>query len=294
MKATLFKLISFIFISFSVYILFSTFISFRYQYLINIDIRNKTKTLSEDDVDRIPSIPNVGVTTLPISSLKAPYIIKSNQNRAYKLLKNGSNENPYIYYSEYILATYFLQLKMFDSANFYAQNAFYNWPKNLDHYKLYNQTLIALKDTIGLLDAYDYVNSTFLEKDGYAKEFVDSYSNAKLRFLIYDYKNLKKVTPSILIGIWQQMYEFEGGNVQYLNNAIKIDSAYFYNESSKYFYNIKNDTLLQLMFTTNKKVISEIPIYYSDSLKTLILKNIAIEANVDEPDKRNQFFKKIK
>ena len=105
MKATLFKLTSFLFISFSVYILFSTFISFRYQYLINIDIRNKTKTLSEDDVDRIPSIPNVGVTTLPISSLKAPYIIKSNQNRAYNLLKNGSNENPYIYYSEYILAT---------------------------------------------------------------------------------------------------------------------------------------------------------------------------------------------
>ena len=72
-----------------------------------------------------------------------------------------------------------------------------------------------------------------------------------------------------------------------------IDSAYFYNESSKYFYNIKNDTLLQLMFTTNNKVISEIPIYYSDSLKTLILKNIAIEANVDDPKKRDQFFKKI-
>ena len=293
MKATLFKLISFLFISFSVYILSLTFISFRYQYLINNDIRNKTKTLSIDQLNRIPSIPNVGITTLPISALKAPYIISSNQKSAYDLLKSGSKDNPYIYYSEYILATYFLQLKMFDSAKYYAKKAFFNWPKNLDHYKLYNQTLISFKDTIGLLDAYDYVNSTFLVKDGYAKEFVDSYSNAKLRFLIYEYKNLKKVTPSILTGFWQQMYEFEGGKVQYLNNAIKIDSAYFYNESSKYFYNIKNDTLLQLMFTTNNKVISEIPIYYSDSLKTLILKNIAIEANVDDPKKRDQFFKKI-
>ena len=293
MKTILFKSLSFLFISFSVYILSLTFISFRYQYLINNDIRNKTKTLSIDQLNRIPSIPNVGITTLPISTLKAPYIISSNQKEAYDLLKSGTKDNPYIYYSEYILSTYFLQLKMFDSANYYAQKAFYNWPKNLDHYKLYNQTLIALKDTTGLLDAYDYISKTFLEKEGYAQAFVDSYSNVMLRFLIYEYKNLKKVKPHFLIGTWQQIYEFETGRIEYQNSAVKFDDTYFYNANAKYKYKIKNDTILQLSFTTNNKIISELPIYYSDSLNTLIIKNIAIEANVDDPRKRDQFFKKI-
>lgn len=294
MKNHLFRIISFLLIFSSTYVLYLTFISFRYQYIINSDIRNQTRTLTPDQVEDIPYIPNVGVTTLPISSLKAPYVINSNQQEAYDLLKSGNNENPYIFYSEYILSTYFMQLKMFDSARFYAKKAFYNWPKNLDHYKMYNKTLIASKDTIGLLDAYDYVNSTFLEKEGYANEFIDSYSNALLRFLVYEYDDMKKISKKELLGDWQQIYEFETGRIQYLNKAIRFDSLYFYNQSSKYLFKIKNDTLLQLRFITNNKMISEIPIYYSDSLKTLILKNIPIEANVDNPKMQDQFFKKIK
>ena len=294
MKNHILRVISFLLIFSSTYVLYLTFISFRYQYIINADIRNQTRSLTADQIEDIPNIPNVGVTTLPMSSLKAPYVINSNQQKAYDLLKLGNKENPYIFYSEYILSTYFMQLKMFDSARFYAKKAFYNWPKNLDHYKIYNKTLIATKDTIGLLDAYDYVNSTFLEKEGYANEFIDSYSNALLRFLIYEYDDMKKISKNDLKGDWQQIYEFETGNIQYLNKAIRFDSMYFYNQSSKYSYKIKNDTLLQLRFTTNDKLISEMPIYYSDSLKTLILKNIAIETNVDNPKLQDQFFKKIK
>ena len=294
MKNHILRVISFLLIFSSTYVLYLTFISFRYQYIINADIRNQTRSLTADQIEDIPNIPNVGVTTLPMSSLKAPYVINSNQQKAYDLLKLGNKENPYIFYSEYILSTYFMQLKMFDSAKFYAKKAFYNWPKNLDHYKIYNKTLIATKDTIGLLDAYDYVNSTFLEKEGYANEFIDSYSNALLRFLIYEYDDMKKISKNDLKGDWQQIYEFETGNIQYLNKAIRFDSMYFYNQSSKYSYKIKNDTLLQLRFTTNDKLISEMPIYYSDSLKTLILKNIAIETNVDNPKLQDQFFKKIK
>lgn len=294
MKNHILRVISFLLIFSSTYVLYLTFISFRYQYIINADIRNQTRSLTADQIEDIPNIPNVGVTTLPMSSLKAPYVINSNQQKAYDLLKLGNKENPYIFYSEYILSTYFMQLKMFDSAKFYAKKAFYNWPKNLDHYKIYNKTLIATKDTIGLLDAYDYINSTFLEKEGYANEFIDSYSNALLRFLIYEYDDMKKISKNDLKGDWQQIYEFETGNIQYLNKAIRFDSMYFYNQSSKYSYKIKNDTLLQLRFTTNDKLISEMPIYYSDSLKTLILKNIAIETNVDNPKLQDQFFKKIK
>jgi len=293
MKNKLFRFFSFLFITVSCYILYLTFISFRYQYIINNDIKSQNKSLTFDQVSNIPSIPNVGITTLPISALKAPYIISSDTKLAYDLLKSGNKENPYIFYSEYILSNYFLQLKMFDSAKFYAKKAFYNWPKNLDHYKLYNKTLIAKKDTLGLLDAYDYVNSTFLEKDGYAKEFIDSYSNAMLRFLIYEYSDMREINKKELLGDWQQIFEFETGRIQYLNKAIRFDSLYFYNQTSKYAYQISNDSILQLRFTTNNKLVSEIPIFYSDSLNTLILKNISMETNADDPKKQNQFFKKI-
>ena len=293
MKTKLFRFFSFLLIIGSCYILYLTFISFRYQYIINKDIRSQTKSLTFDQVSKIPSIPNVGITTLPISALKAPYIINSDNQLAYELLKSGNKENPYIFYSEYILSTYFLQLKMFDSAKFYAKKAFYNWPKNLDHYKLYNKTLIAKKDILGLLDAYDYINSTFLEKDGYAKEFIDSYSNAMLRYLIYDYKDMREISTGELLGDWQQIYEFETGKIQYLNKAIRFDSLFFYNQTSKYRYKIFSDSILQLRFTTNNKMVSEMPIFYSDSLNTLILKNIPMEANVDNPKTQNQFFKKI-
>ena len=273
------------------YILYLTFISFRYQYRIINDTKTSELSFSIDEIEKMPSIPNVGVTTLPVSALKAPYYIKSDNKRAYKLLKNGYNENPYINYSEYLLATYHFQVKAFDSAKFYAAKAFYNWPKNLDHYKLYNKTLVATKDTLEILKAYDFINSTFLEKEGYYKDFIDSYSNARLRYLIYEYKDLKTVNPDSLLGKWREMYEFETGDIYFLDNYIEFDKSFFISNDNKYKYELQNDTLV-LSFATNNQIISKFPIFYSDSLGTLIFKNLD-QLTVEVSKKRDKFYKKI-
>ena len=274
------------------FILYKTFISFRYQHIINQDIKNKTQTFSFEEVSKIPLIPNVGVTTMPIKALLAPYIVSKNPEKAFSLLKESSSHNPHIYYGEYLMANFFFQTKQYDSAYYYANKAFYNWPKNLNHYKFYNKVLEAKKDTVELLAAYDFVNKSFKSKEDYYLSFVDSYSNAKLRYLIFKYPDASSVLKDSLIGEWQQMYEFEGGKVRFLKKKIVFEDKYFRSNGSKYYYDVNKDTL-NLKFVTNKKVISQIPIYYSDSLKTLILKNIPTEANVDIPKLQDQFFKKI-
>ena len=270
----------------------SVFISFRYQLKIKNETDSGQLNMSWEEVSKIPLLPNVGVTTMPIQSLKALYkLIIANEN-ATDLLKEGSKANPYIKYSEYILATYFLKYKQLDSAEFYANIAFYDWPKNISHYKLLNKILEAKKDTSAILDAYSFINERFLSKDKYYLSFVDAYSNARLRYMIFEYKDMRSINMKDLIGDWQQVYEFEGGQIQKIKNLIKFDNEFFSNETSKYKYELEQDTLL-LSFINSGKVISKIPIFYSDSLQTLILKNIPMNVTEDVPELQNQFFKKI-
>ena len=277
---------------FCVVILYFTFISFRFQAIMLDDLRNKDLSMTFEEASKIPSIPNVSITTLPIKAMLAPYIIRENPNKAYKLLTEASDRNPYIYYSEYLLGVYFLQSKNYDSALHYSKKAFYNWPKNLEHYKLLNKVLEAEKDTVEILKAYSYINERFFSKEKYYLSFVDSYSNAKLRYLIFEYNDSRSVERNELFGDWQQMYEYEGGKISYLKNQISFTNTFFSNGNNKYLYDIKNDTL-NLKFVNTSQVISRIPIYYSDSLNTLILKNIPRSVIDDEPKTQDQFFKKI-
>ena len=256
------------------------------------DLKSKELSISFEEASNIPPIPNVSITTLPIKALLAPYIINDNPNKAYELLTEASDQNPYIYYSEYLLAVYFLQSKNYDSALKYSKKAFYNWPKNLEHYKLLNKVLEAEKDTVEILKAYSYINKRFFSKEKYYLSFVDSYSNAKLRYLIFDYPDKTSVSKSILIGEWQQMYEFEGGKINYLDKKMSFSKNVFSNNGNKYLYDLKNDTL-RIKFFDSNQIISQIPIFYSDSLQTLIFKDIPTEANVDIPKLQDQFFKKI-
>ena len=279
---------------FSIYILYNTFISFRYQLLLRQDSNNQKFSLSFEDLESIPELPNIGITTLPIISQKAKYyVFKGDFANGIEMLEKGAKINPHIYYSDYLLGSYYLQLDQLDSAYIHAKKALYGWPKNIEHYKLYNQVLEAKRDTTGILDAFDYINSVFSTKDQHNQLFIDSYSNAKLRYLIFQYPDERPITKDFLIGKWQQMYEFETGKVSLINNTIEFKNDLFISSnSSKYNYIINDDTL-KLFFRNSNKPISSIPIYYSDSLKTLILKNIARGVIEDNPDIQDQFFKKI-
>lgn len=292
MKSIISRIFIFVFLSLSCYFLYLTFISFRYQLIIREQLSSNNLSLTNEELSSIPNIPNVNITTLPLSALKSAYYVQSDRDKFFKLLKKGSEANPYIFFSEYVLANYHFRTKNYDSAYFYANKAFYNWPKNLDHYKLYNLSLVALKDTLEILKAYDFINKSFLEKKAYAKVFIDAYSDAKLRYLIYDYPDERRVSKNEILGEWIQAYDFEGNKIKYLDQKIFFDQNYFKNSGNTYLYDIYNDTLF-IKFKNNNKIISKTPIFFSDSLQTLILKDINKENNVDDPTLRDKFYKKV-
>ena len=165
-------------------------------------------------------------------------------------------KNPYIFFSEYTKARFFVYSKQFDSAHFYAKKAFYGWPKYIEHYKLYNNTLVQRRDTLEILNAYDTINKYFNDRTPYYDDFLNSLSNAKLRYLITQYDSLSSVDPFILDGSWSQVYQFESGETVKLNNSISFENNTFSNANSSYNYELKSDTI-NIIFKSSNKTVSE-------------------------------------
>lgn len=288
-------LVKFLFISlsvFTVFISYSVFKSFRIQWIVIQEDFN-TPSFSSEEVEDFPLIPNINTTTIPIEAIQARYhFIDGNFNKAISLLSKASKVNPYIFYNEYLLATYYFKSKQLDSAYYYSKKALYGWPKNINHYTLFNQVLAAKKDTLEIFDTYKYIRKVFSAGEEHHKSFIDSYSNAKLGYLIYEYADAQSAKPHQLLGKWQQIYESEDGSTIKVNNSFSIDDNFFISNGGKYKYEFKNDTL-NIFFLSNNKLINQTPVYYSPSFQTLIFKNVIRDLNSDNPDRQDQFFKKI-
>tara|TARA_B110000503_G_scaffold61832_1_gene98061 strand:+ start:1393 stop:2274 length:882 start_codon:yes stop_codon:yes gene_type:complete len=280
-------------IFFSIYISYNVLISFRYQFIFREDQLSSSFSFTSEEMSNIPSIPNVGVTTIPIDALKSNYFFKEGFSKeANLLLDSGAKKNPYIFFSEYTKARFFVYSKQFDSAHFYAKKAFYGWPKYIEHYKLYNNTLVQRRDTLEILNAYDTINKYFNDRTPYYDDFLNSLSNAKLRYLITQYDSLSSVDPFILDGSWSQVYQFESGETIKLNNSIIFENNTFSNASSSYNYELKSDTI-NIIFKSSNKSVAKYPIYYSKKYETLILKDVPKQINMDSIYIQDQFFKKI-
>ena len=278
-----------------IHVSYNVFVSFRYQNIMRLDGMNKTFTLSTEDIQSIPSMPNVSITSVPIKSMLSKYFIqKGDLREGYDLITTSKSLNPYIHYSEFLLGMFHLSTKNIDSALFYSKKAFYSWPRNIEHYKLYNQVLSIKKDTIEIFKAYRYADSLFTVKDEYFDTFLNSYKDAKLGYLIYQYKDSQSISMNKLLGKWQQVYEFEDGNINKLNNFFEIDQDFFYSglDKARYKYKLENDTL-SLYFISNQKKVAQYPVSYSPSYKTLILGDVVRNLNDDDLDQQDQFFKKI-
>ena len=110
----------------SIYITNKVYQSHKGQMILLQDFNSNSYNLPITQVDNIvPDIPNISVTTLPISSMKARYYVKSNQyDKALTLLEKGKNENPFIYYSEILKSKIYQEKGQLDSAKYYAKKVF--------------------------------------------------------------------------------------------------------------------------------------------------------------------------
>jgi len=151
----LYFIIAFILITPSIYIAKQVYTSFTIQRYVMGEI-NANPVYATDSVLRLPSIPNLSTSALPIKALIARYYIRDkNFPAAIKLLKESYKDNPFIHYNDFLLTSVYASLNKYDSTLYYAKQAFYNWPRATSYYKNMMFAAVRQKDTIELNKAFD-------------------------------------------------------------------------------------------------------------------------------------------
>lgn len=116
-------------------------------YLLQIDLKNDIMTNSYDrPLEFISKIdynyPSLTNTTIPIKSIVGRYYYEMDSiDRGINLLKEGAKDNPYIMFSESLLADIYDQEKERDSFLKYSNKAFKKLPNNPIHFVMYSRKL---------------------------------------------------------------------------------------------------------------------------------------------------------
>ena len=139
----------------SIYVAKQVYASFKIQKYVMGEI-NANPVYATDSVTRLPNIPNLSTSALPVKALIARYYIRDkNFPAAIKLLKESYNDNPYIHYNDFLLTSVYASLNNYDSTLLYAKKAFYNWPRATSYYKNMIFAAVRKKDTLELKKAFD-------------------------------------------------------------------------------------------------------------------------------------------
>ena len=276
-----------------VFFFICTFFTFKSLVAQRIIAEDPKELLSYNEVDSIlPFFPNLGLSSTPIDMHRAIYSIKEGDyDRAKDLIKSSNKINPYTYVGEYLYARLYLAENKLDSALYYSFRAFYNWPKNPQHYKTFNEVLVKLKDSAALNEAFKFLDSSRQSNPIYKNNYVKSYNEIKIQYLLNDFDDKVSVTIDELRGSWTRSYFFENGEVVSDSSLVyNFKDDYFINPSGNSFkYTLSNDSLNILSITNPPKLFQKINIYFSPSRNALLFNNVMFEQNKYQ----NQFFKKI-
>jgi len=139
--------------------------SYQQQYYMLADFNMKDYSRDIDYENFIEDYPNISVTTIPLSTIKAEYYLSQNKiDEGIKLLKKGIKENPYIGRSEVRLSeVYFTSRPIKDSAVYYADKAFHARPLNSKHFLIYIKSLVV-QNKVNELDSVIKKNFSSLKK----------------------------------------------------------------------------------------------------------------------------------
>lgn len=134
----------------------STYESLKAQMRVIPDMKNEPMSIPLAEVKTMfPPIPNLTSSSQPIEAILGRYYSENKQyDDALRLLRKSIPHNPYIYYSQFLMANVFFNTNQMDSAKFYAELAYYNKPRANTYY----QTLVAVhakrRDTAGVAKAF--------------------------------------------------------------------------------------------------------------------------------------------
>ena len=131
----------------AIYIANETFESLKIQKFVMGEV-NADPKMATIEVEKLPEIPNLSSSTLPMKAMLSRYYIRDKRwDDALKALNESEKDNPFLHYNDFLRTSIYASLNKMDSAHFYAKRAFDAWPRASSYYKNMIFTSAKLKDT---------------------------------------------------------------------------------------------------------------------------------------------------
>jgi O-antigen ligase len=145
----------------SIYVHKLTYDSLKIQKFVMGEV-NADPVMKTEDVEKLPSIPNMSSSTLPLKAMIARYYIRDKKyDEALTLLKESDNVNPYLYYNDFLRTAIYAAKNNFDSALYSGKRAFYNWPNATSYYKNLIFAASKKKDSTEIKKAFNFIVDHF-------------------------------------------------------------------------------------------------------------------------------------
>lgn len=145
----------------SIYVHKLTYDSLKIQKFVMGEV-NTDPVMKTEDVEKLPSIPNMSSSTLPLKAMIARYYIRDKKyDEALALLKESDNVNPYLYYNDFLRTAIYAAKNNFDSALYSGKSAFYNWPNATSYYKNLIFAASKKKDSTEIKKAFNLIVDHF-------------------------------------------------------------------------------------------------------------------------------------
>lgn len=132
----------------ALWLCYTTYRSMKLQYVINAETQLPRPQKGFEEVNQLPSIPNLNVYGLPVDGIKAHYLYAEKKyDQALELLSKSRTANPYLPYDDLIRARIFSETNRLDSALFYALQGMEKRPKSAALFQTLDSISFQLKDT---------------------------------------------------------------------------------------------------------------------------------------------------
>jgi O-antigen ligase len=145
----------------SIYVHKLTYDSLKIQKFVMGEV-NADPVMKTEDVEKLPSIPDMSSSTLPLKAMIARYYIRDkNYDKALALLNESDNVNPHLYYNDFLRTAIYAAKNNFDSALYSSKKAFYNWPNATSYYKNLIFAASKKKDSTEIKKAFNLIVGHF-------------------------------------------------------------------------------------------------------------------------------------
>ena len=158
------------------FINYKAFISSQIQPFLIADLNEGMHRYSLSDAIKVDvDFPTISGPTQPIKMLVGRYYKNIDSiNIAKKLFQDAINDNPYIKSPQAQLGYLYFDIEQYDSAYYYAKDAFNGIPNNNVHRDIFFKTLVQRKDTIQLKESFDLLLKLDKQNSSHWLGYMDS------------------------------------------------------------------------------------------------------------------------